>query len=224
MFSKKSHRPAAAPDFFAIMLRSFTCSNSRYGLASCTNLSGSLLSSISVFRPLRSSSMNLLTSFIICWAAFQSRAFFGSPFSARMASVTSLTPPGGLPSDLSSWRPFLSMLLRAASAFSTAGTAAARSRSQSTCIFDAASAITAVFAASSLAAAAAISTLLFSPPTTSATSSAFVLAISTSADLIFTWSTRIATSFAVASNLSRPVPRRPMLPSSFSRFCASMFL
>mmetsp|Transcript_66859 Transcript_66859/g.164844 ORF Transcript_66859/g.164844 Transcript_66859/m.164844 type:complete len:222 (-) Transcript_66859:2326-2991(-) len=146
------------------------------------------------------------------------------PISTITPAVTSSTPAGGLASDLSSPRSFLLSVSSAASAFSTAGMAAARSRSQSACILDAASATMAVLAASSLAADAATSTLAFSPPTTSATSSALRAAASTSTDLTCTCSMRIATSLDVVSSFSSPLPRRVMLPSRSVRFLLSMFL
>mmetsp|Transcript_66860 Transcript_66860/g.164858 ORF Transcript_66860/g.164858 Transcript_66860/m.164858 type:complete len:226 (-) Transcript_66860:2326-3003(-) len=223
MLIRKSHRPAAALDFFFMISMLLTCSSARYGRAPSTFLAGMLLESMIPFIPLRSS-MNLLTSFIMFLAAFQSRFLGPSPRIASTAAVTSSTPAGGLASDLSSPRSFLLSVSSAASAFSTAGMAAARSRSQSACILDAASATMAVLAASSLAADAATSTLAFSPPTTSATSSALRAAASTSTDLTCTCSMRIATSLDVVSSFSSPLPRRVMLPSRSVRFLLSMFL
>mmetsp|Transcript_20358 Transcript_20358/g.49201 ORF Transcript_20358/g.49201 Transcript_20358/m.49201 type:complete len:226 (-) Transcript_20358:6391-7068(-) len=223
MFSRKSHSPAAALDFFFMMSTFATCSSARYGRAPSTFFAGRADASIVALSPLRSS-MNLLMSFIMFFAAAQSRFFGPSPRIASTAAVTSSTPAGGFASDLSSPRSFLERVSSAASAFSTAGIAAAKSRSQSVCILDAASAITDVLAASSLAAAAATSTLDFSPPTTSATSSALSFEDSTSTDLIFTCSTSCITSVDVFSSLSRPLESREMLPSRSARFLASMFL
>mmetsp|Transcript_3208 Transcript_3208/g.7732 ORF Transcript_3208/g.7732 Transcript_3208/m.7732 type:complete len:224 (-) Transcript_3208:6448-7119(-) len=221
MFSRNSHRPAAALDFFLMMSTFLTCSSSRYGLAPSTFLAGIWLLSTIVLMPL-SSSMNLFTSFIIFFAAFQSRFFAGSPLIASTAAVTSSTPCGGLPSDLSSPRSFLFSVSSAASAFSTAGMAAAKSLSQSTCMIPAFSAITAHFAASSLAEEAASSTLVFSPPTFSAISSALAFAASTSTDLTLISSSRIATSLDVFSSLSSPLLSLSMLASSVFRSLASM--
>ena len=90
---------------------------------------GTLPASIRALKPI-SVVMKPLTSFIMICAAFQLVSTLPLLPSCSMkmhAAVTSSTPGGGLPSDLSSPRSFLLRPSRASAAAASAGSAAARS-------------------------------------------------------------------------------------------------
>mmetsp|Transcript_23409 Transcript_23409/g.78735 ORF Transcript_23409/g.78735 Transcript_23409/m.78735 type:complete len:226 (-) Transcript_23409:2068-2745(-) len=225
MLSTQSQRPAAALDLER-MASTLNHSFSRRGRMFLKFCLGTWPASILSLK-VRSSSKNLLTSFIICWLAFQEASILPLPPGWRrytQAPVTSSMPAGGLARDLSSPRSFLLRESRAAAAFSRAGSAAARSFSILIFISLTATSFSAAADAITLALAASSAALAFSSSSLGIMASHLIFFSSTSTCFTLRSSSRSPTSLAVFSSLVTPEERRWMLCSVAPRRRASMLL
>jgi len=159
-------------------------------------------------------------------AAFQERSFGTFPFGAsrHMTAETTLTTAfGGEPNDFNSVKLFLFKVSRAAWAASKAGSAAARSRSQSAALMPTSCAMTATFASSPSANSFSLVTLSVSTPTFSMSLSASSFFCFSSTSCAASFNLRSSTCAAVDCSFWRPFSRRSILARSSIFFTFNRF-
>ena len=141
-----------------------------------------------------------------------------------VAEKTSGTPPGGFANDLAIWKSFLSIEFKASSACLTKGPAASNFYSVKAFFSSTSFLITAHLSASTSALLFSIDTLSFSILTLAANLSAYVFFISASTPLTFTYSSIMATCYAVYFNLIKPVSYLYLALKRSLLFCANILL
>jgi hypothetical protein len=230
MLTTKAQSPAAA-EFLAAMASALKCSSARYRRTSFQLVAGTRPASTCAFISLSVSTYSwMLPSSAFLQASqevsftlpfFWTGTFPCTPASSTMVEAkTSSTPCGGLAMVLHSARSFLLSVSSAAMAFSTAGSALARSASVSRCFTATSPWILVTSSFSTRAFSVSASTTARSRATVSAMPSATARFRSASSSFPLSSSSMRVTSSPVSRSFCRPLASRAMTPSASARLRA----